>query len=199
MRRNRRHWKWFSRVRDRSLFAWKAGSSFSRSWLVLRLCLGLLGAVAGLVRVFGNIGSGAMSTSDLKGIASGIGEALSHDHRRIVDRYPGSCCLHLFFTTGRETGGRDGVTADRLDRKDLSVEPRTGIIRAGRGIARGSSAMRFYAKRKRTPQVIIVSLIDIFAILLIFFIVTTTFKTAESELSIKTSGIQDRDPSREPD
>ncbi len=45
--------------------------------------------------------------------------------------------------------------------------------------------MRFYVKRKRTPQVIIVSLIDIFAMLLIFFIVTTTFKTAESELSIK--------------
>ena len=39
--------------------------------------LGLLGAVTGLVRVFGNIGSGVMSTSDLKGIASGIGEALS--------------------------------------------------------------------------------------------------------------------------
>ena len=45
--------------------------------------------------------------------------------------------------------------------------------------------MRFYARRKRTPQVIIVSLIDIFAMILIFFIVTTTFKTAESELSIK--------------
>ena len=45
--------------------------------------------------------------------------------------------------------------------------------------------MRFHVKRKRTPQVIIVSLIDIFAMLLIFFIVTTTFKTAESELSIK--------------
>jgi biopolymer transport protein ExbD len=45
--------------------------------------------------------------------------------------------------------------------------------------------MRFYVRRKRTPQVIIVSLIDIFAMLLIFFIVTTTFKTAESELSIK--------------
>ncbi len=39
--------------------------------------LGLLGAVSGLVHVFSNIGSGAMSTSDLKGIASGIGEALS--------------------------------------------------------------------------------------------------------------------------
>ncbi len=45
--------------------------------------------------------------------------------------------------------------------------------------------MRFYVKRKRTPQIIIVNLIDIFAILLIFFIVTTTFKTAQSQLSIK--------------
>ena len=45
--------------------------------------------------------------------------------------------------------------------------------------------MRFYVKRKRTPQIIIVSLIDIFAMLFIFFIVTTTFKTAESELAIK--------------
>ena len=45
--------------------------------------------------------------------------------------------------------------------------------------------MKFYVKRRRTPQIIIVSLIDIFAMLLIFFIVTTTFKTAQSELSIK--------------
>ncbi len=39
--------------------------------------LGLLGAVNGLIRVFGNIGSGVTSTTDLKGIAGGIGEALS--------------------------------------------------------------------------------------------------------------------------
>jgi biopolymer transport protein TolR len=45
--------------------------------------------------------------------------------------------------------------------------------------------MRFYVKRRRTPQIIIVSLIDIFAILLIFFIVTTTFKTAQTQLTIK--------------
>ena len=45
--------------------------------------------------------------------------------------------------------------------------------------------MRFYVKRKRTPQIIIVYMIDIFAMLLIFFIVTTTFKTAQTELSIK--------------
>jgi len=39
--------------------------------------LGLLGAVTGLVKVFANIGSGVTSTTDLKGIASGISEALS--------------------------------------------------------------------------------------------------------------------------
>jgi biopolymer transport protein ExbB len=39
--------------------------------------LGLLGAVAGLTKVFANIGSGVMTTTDLRGIASGIGEALS--------------------------------------------------------------------------------------------------------------------------
>ncbi len=45
--------------------------------------------------------------------------------------------------------------------------------------------MKFYAKPKRTPTVIIVSLIDIFAILLIFVIVTTTFKKMQPEVAIK--------------
>ncbi len=36
--------------------------------------------------------------------------------------------------------------------------------------------MRFYTRKRRVPTVIIVSLIDILAILLIFVIVTTTFK-----------------------
>lgn len=45
--------------------------------------------------------------------------------------------------------------------------------------------MKFYTRRRRTPQVIIVSLIDIFAILLIFVIVTTTFKKAQPQVTIK--------------
>ena len=45
--------------------------------------------------------------------------------------------------------------------------------------------MKFYPRRRRTPQVIIVSLIDIFAILLIFVIVTTTFRVAQPEVTIK--------------
>ena len=45
--------------------------------------------------------------------------------------------------------------------------------------------MTFYAKKRKMPQVIIVSLIDIFAILLIFVIVTTTFKRAQPSVTIK--------------
>jgi biopolymer transport protein ExbD len=45
--------------------------------------------------------------------------------------------------------------------------------------------VKFYARPRRTPQVIIVSLIDIFAILLIFVIVTSTFKKAQPQVTIK--------------
>jgi len=45
--------------------------------------------------------------------------------------------------------------------------------------------MKFYTRQRRMPQVIIVSLIDIFAILLIFVIVTTTFKKDQPAVNIK--------------
>ena len=64
-------------MHDKKSFGWRAAFSSWKLWLASAPLLGLLGAVTGLVRVFGNIGNGAMSTSDLKGIASGIGEALS--------------------------------------------------------------------------------------------------------------------------
>ncbi len=44
--------------------------------------------------------------------------------------------------------------------------------------------MRFYTRKRRAPNVIIVSLVDILAILLIFFIVTTTFKKNQPQLQI---------------
>jgi biopolymer transport protein TolR len=56
--------------------------------------------------------------------------------------------------------------------------------------------MKFHVKRRRSPQIIIVSLIDIFAILLIFFIVTTTFKTAQTQLAIKLPESQSATQSR---
>lgn len=44
--------------------------------------------------------------------------------------------------------------------------------------------MRFYTKRRKMPSITIVSLIDILAILLIFFIVTTTFRDRLPQLQI---------------
>lgn len=45
--------------------------------------------------------------------------------------------------------------------------------------------MKFYSRQRKLPTVIIVSLIDILAILLIFVIVTTTFKSEQPEIVIK--------------
>ena len=45
--------------------------------------------------------------------------------------------------------------------------------------------MNFYQKRRRRPEIIIVSLIDIFAILLIFMAMTTTFKVVQASVTIK--------------
>jgi len=45
--------------------------------------------------------------------------------------------------------------------------------------------VNFYAKRRRRPEIIIVSLIDIFAILLIFMVMTTQFKEERPQVTIK--------------
>jgi biopolymer transport protein ExbD len=45
--------------------------------------------------------------------------------------------------------------------------------------------VKFARRKRRMPQVIIVSLIDIFAILLIFVIVTTTFRKPQPTVTIK--------------
>ena len=45
--------------------------------------------------------------------------------------------------------------------------------------------MNFLPRRRRKPEIIIVSLIDIFAILLIFVIVNTTFRREQPGVTIK--------------
>ncbi len=44
--------------------------------------------------------------------------------------------------------------------------------------------MRFYTRKRRTPTINIISLIDILVILLIFFIATTAFKKKQPQLEI---------------
>lgn len=58
--------------------------------------------------------------------------------------------------------------------------------------------MKFYQRPRRQPQVIIVSLIDIFAILLIFVIVTTTFKREQPEVLIKLPESSQAAPAESP-
>lgn len=44
--------------------------------------------------------------------------------------------------------------------------------------------MKFYVKQRRTPTINIVSLVDILCILLIFFVITTVFKTEEPVIKL---------------
>ena len=44
--------------------------------------------------------------------------------------------------------------------------------------------MNFYQKKRQRPTVSVISMIDILAILLIFFIVTTTFKQSDSLVKV---------------
>ncbi len=87
--------------------------------------LGLLGAVSGLVHVFGNIGSGVMSTSDLKGIASGIGEALSTTIVGLAIAIL-SLIAFLSFTRRVETVAvqMESMVTDLVDKLYQSAEPR---------------------------------------------------------------------------
>jgi biopolymer transport protein ExbD len=44
--------------------------------------------------------------------------------------------------------------------------------------------MKFAQRKKRAPSIIIVSLVDVLVILLIFFVVSTTFRTQQPEVQI---------------
>lgn len=57
--------------------------------------------------------------------------------------------------------------------------------------------MNFYTKKRRSPAINIVSLIDILAILLIFFIVTTTFKKTQPQFEINLPESKEATPSAE--
>lgn len=60
--------------------------------------------------------------------------------------------------------------------------------------------MRFHIRSKRKPTIIIVSLVDILTILLIFFVVSTTFKKIQPimKVSLPEAGSADAVPSQEP-
>lgn len=58
--------------------------------------------------------------------------------------------------------------------------------------------MKFYAPKHRTPTIPLVSLIDILAILLIFFIATTTFKKRETLVNVNLPQSSELRPGADP-
>ncbi len=55
--------------------------------------------------------------------------------------------------------------------------------------------MKIAVRKRRAPSIIIVSLVDILTILLIFFVVSTTFKKDQPEVQINLPGIANGDES----
>jgi biopolymer transport protein ExbD len=50
--------------------------------------------------------------------------------------------------------------------------------------------MKFYTRRRASPVITIVSLIDILTMVLIFFVFTTTFKTQQPQVQIKLPEVE---------
>ena len=57
--------------------------------------------------------------------------------------------------------------------------------------------MRFHTKRRRMPVINVVALIDVFCLLLIFYIATTTFKHSEPVVQIKVPDSTTAEPDEE--
>ncbi len=58
--------------------------------------------------------------------------------------------------------------------------------------------MKFYTRKRRTPVVIIVALIDIFVILLIFVIATSTFKREQPAVTLRLPESSQAAPAPQP-
>src|SRR3979490_1232812 len=68
---------------------------------------------------------------------------------------------------------RGGLSAQRCRPALLSRDADTSVV-----------AMKIAVRKRRAPSIIIVSLVDILTILLIFFVVSTTFKRDQPEVQI---------------
>ena len=62
--------------------------------------------------------------------------------------------------------------------------------RASRSRDKEITLMKFAVRKKRAPSIIIVSLVDILTILLIFFVVSTTFKTGSAGSADQSAGLK---------
>src|SRR4030095_12779903 len=161
--------------------------------------LGLIGAVSGLVHVFSQLGlnSGA---SDTRQIALGISEALNATVFGLSIAVPTLIGFTYFSRKvevmsvemetlvveliskcyyGRTPEGMPARVSPSVPAPAMTHAPSALTCRAPR-----IAAMKFAVRKRRAPSIIIVSLVDILTILLIFFVVSTTFKKDQPEVEI---------------
>src|SRR5207302_4194186 len=98
--------------------------------------------------------------------------------------------LQLLLKKGRSNVGGNGNAGGGADREMLFRAGRAGRIGARTDDGANPSVnklvgkMNFAVRKRRAPSIIIVSLVDILTILLIFFVVSTTFKKDQPEVQI---------------
>src|SRR3954471_15813933 len=77
------------------------------------------------------------------------------------------------------------MAASRVVKRSCRARPhRPRPARLSREGVRNLSVMKIAVRKRRAPSIIIVSLVDILTILLIFFVVSTTFKRDQPEVQI---------------
>ena len=146
--------------------------------------LGLVGTIAGMITVFGDLGQ----TGPERRYKTGPGDCADFvgDAYRIADCHSLADCLELLQQESRGFCGGNGGALRRFHPSAISSEMRdlnpikakaAGGSRCQISGARPKKIMRFLIhKRRNTPTVIIVALVDVLIVLLIFLMVTTTFK-----------------------
>ena len=75
--------------------------------------LGLLGAVAGLVNLFSNFGTGKTAGTEQRRRRGGHRRGAQHDHRRPGHRHPDADRVHVFLEKGRGDVRGTGIAAGR--------------------------------------------------------------------------------------
>ena len=158
--------------------------------------IGLIGTVSGLVHVFSGLGL-STGASDTKAVALGISEALNCTIFGLSIAVPALIAFSYFSKKvevmsvemeslvsdliakcyyGRVPSGEAASLRGRPRRRPPGHPSR----KRGRCFV----AMKIAVRKRRAPSIIIVSLVDILTILLIFFVVSTTFKRDQPEVQI---------------
>ena len=127
--------------------------------------LGLLGTVTGIIKAFNAINAGGMG--DPRMLSGGIAEALVTTAAGLCVAIPVADRLPLPARPGRPHRRRDGKGRDAARRRArVDGTPRRH---------RGGPDMNLRPRRTEEPEINLISLIDVLLMLVIFFMLSSTF------------------------